>query len=197
MANATTVIKADATSGPTESRGNPVRTAFKTERPFANTCADSPGACDIGSVHVAFTFEYSLPSEVAVVSSFIEEFMQVISNCHCITGDADNVEIALREALVNAVVHGNHEDPRKNVQVHCRCEPDEISILIRDAGKGFDADRVPDPTAPENIQSPHGRGIYLMRAYMDEVRFEEGGRAVHMRKRAPSNRGADSSKARG
>ena len=62
-----------------------------------------------------------------------------------------DVEIALREALANAILHGNHEDRRKHVHVTCRCEPDEVSIAVKDEGKGFDADNVPDPTAPQNI----------------------------------------------
>jgi serine/threonine-protein kinase RsbW len=195
MAHATTVTKAGPPSAPRESRRNPVRAVSETEGPLATTRAHYTGSRNLGSVRVVFTFEYSLPSEVSVVSSFIEKFMQLIANHRCVSGNEAYVEIALREALINAVVHGNHGDPRKHVHVDCRCEPDEISILVRDEGQGFDVDRVPDPTAPENIQCTHGRGIYLMRAYMDEVRFEEGGRAVRMRKRAPWNRGADSVKA--
>ena len=93
-----------------------------------------------------------------------------------------DVEIALREALANAIIHGNHEDRRKHVHVTCRCEPEEISIAVKDEGKGFDPNTLPDPTAPENIGSIHGRGIHVMKALMDEVRFEEGGVVVHMRK---------------
>jgi|SRR5580692_9944904 serine/threonine-protein kinase RsbW len=127
-------------------------------------------------------FEYALPSEVAAISDFINKFMLFITKCRCAPGNETDVEIALREALENAVVHGNHEDPRKHVYVSCRCEPDEVLIAVRDEGQGFDVDKVPDPTAPENVQSSHGRGIYLMKALMDEVRFEEGGVVVHMRK---------------
>jgi serine/threonine-protein kinase RsbW len=94
-----------------------------------------------------------------------------------------DVEIALREALANAIIHGNHEDRRKHVHVTCRCEPDEVSIGVKDEGKGFDINSVPDPTAPQNIGSIHGRGIHVMKAVTDEVRFEEGGTVVHMRKR--------------
>jgi anti-sigma regulatory factor (Ser/Thr protein kinase) len=72
----------------------------------------------------------------------------------------------------------------KHVHVSCRCEPDEVSITVRDEGQGFDINKVPDPTTPENIRSVHGRGIYVMKALMDEVRFEEGGAVVHMRKSA-------------
>jgi serine/threonine-protein kinase RsbW len=66
----------------------------------------------------------------------------------------------------------------------CRCEPGEVSIAVKDEGKGFDIDSVPDPIAPQNIGSIHGRGIHVMKALMDEVRFEEGGVVVHMRKNA-------------
>ena len=95
-----------------------------------------------------------------------------------------DVEIAVREALANAIIHGNHEDRRKYVHITCRCEPHEVSIAVKDEGKGFDVKNVPDPTAPENIGSVHGRGIHVMKALMDEVRFEEGGVVVHMRKSA-------------
>jgi serine/threonine-protein kinase RsbW len=94
------------------------------------------------------------------------------------------MEIALREALANAVIHGNHENPRKHVHVTCRCEPAGVSIAVKDQGRGFDINTLADPTAPENIGSVHGRGIYLMKALMDEVRFEEGGAVVRMRKSA-------------
>jgi serine/threonine-protein kinase RsbW len=88
----------------------------------------------------------------------------------------------LREALANAIIHGNHENSGKHVHVRCRCEPIEISIAVKDEGRGFDIEKIADPTAPENQGSIHGRGIYLMKALMDEVRFEEDGVVVHMRK---------------
>jgi serine/threonine-protein kinase RsbW len=95
----------------------------------------------------------------------------------------------LREALANAIIHGNHENPGKHVHVRCRCEPSEISIAVKDEGRGFDVSKIADPTAPENTGSDHGRGIYLMKALMDEVRFEDGGVVVYMRKqRWPSCR---------
>ena len=102
----------------------------------------------------------------------------------CVPDGESEVEIALREALANAIIHGNHENPRKHVHVRFRCNPDEVSIAVKDEGRGFDINEMPDPTAPENIGSGHGRGIYLMKAFMDEVRFEEDGVVVHMRKRA-------------
>jgi serine/threonine-protein kinase RsbW len=87
--------------------------------------------------------------------------------------------------LNNAVIHGSHDDPRKRVHVSCRCEAEEeVSIVVKDEGSGFDTNAVQDPTAPGVIESSHGRGICLMTALMDEVRFEQGGTVVHMRKKS-------------
>src|ERR1700720_1928843 len=128
--------------------------------------------------------ERSLPSEVTAISPFVDKLMVLLRGCGCVPEGVSDVEIALREALANAIIHGNHEDPRKHVHVSCRCEPDEVSIAVKDEGRGFDIKKMADPTGPENIGSVHGRGIYLMKALMDEVRFEEGGVVVQMRKSA-------------
>ena len=132
--------------------------------------------------HIAL--ECSLPSEVTAISPFVDKLMLLLRNCSCVPEGASDVEIAVREALANAIIHGNHEDRRKYVHITCRCEPHEVSIAVKDEGKGFDVKNVPDPTAPENIGSVHGRGIHVMKALMDEVRFEDGGVVVHMRKSA-------------
>ncbi len=128
--------------------------------------------------------EHSLPSQVAAISPVVDKPMVLLRGGGCVPEGLSDVEIALREALANAIIHGNREDPRKHVHVTCRCEPDEVSITVKDEGQGFEINKVADPTAPENIGFVHGRGIYLMKAFMDEVRFEEGGVVVHMRKRA-------------
>jgi anti-sigma regulatory factor (Ser/Thr protein kinase) len=108
------------------------------------------------------------------------------TQCQLILLDCrDNlVEIAVREALANTIIHGNHENPRKYVYVRCCFKRDEVSIALKDEGGGFDINTVADPTARENTGSVHGRGIYLMKAFMDDVRFEEGGVVIRMRKSA-------------
>ena len=126
--------------------------------------------------------ERSLPSKVAAISPFVDRLMLLFRKCGCVSEGESEVEIALREALANAIIHGNHENSGKHVHVRCRCEPTEISIAVKDEGRGFDIEKIADPTAPENQGSIHGRGIYLMKALMDEVRFEEDGVVVHMRK---------------
>jgi len=130
---------------------------------------------------------YSLPSDVAMVSPLVDHLMRDINSLRVMDGTEVDIEVALREALLNAVIHGNGEDPGKRVYLRVRCRADgEVSMAIQDEGPGFESNSVPDPTAPEHRMSTHGRGIYLMRALMDEVSFEEGGTVVHMRKNPSS-----------
>jgi len=105
-------------------------------------------------------------------------------------GNNFEIELALREALVNAIVHGNQNDPSKCVYVNCRCTTDgRVSITVEDEGNGFGYDTVPNPTSPDNRQRTHGRGIFLIRRLMDEVDFEQGGSVIHMRKGASADSG--------
>jgi serine/threonine-protein kinase RsbW len=109
--------------------------------------------------------------------------MRFILHFRSADGSEIDIETALREALANAVVHGNRENPSKHVCVECRCYADgEVSITVHDEGQGFDTNAVPDPAAPERRLAEHGRGIYLLKTLMDEVSFEESGTVVHMRK---------------
>ncbi len=127
--------------------------------------------------------EQSIRSEIAAISPFVDKLMVFIKKCQCVPGNEIDVEISLREALANGIVHGNHEDPRKHVYVNCYCVPnEEVSIVVRDEGAGFSSIELPNPTAAKQLQLTHGRGIYLMKTLMDEVHFERGGTAVHMRK---------------
>jgi len=125
----------------------------------------------------------SLSSHVDIISPFVDQLMRFISRFRVADGSSLEIELALREALANAIVHGNQEDPHKPVYVKCRCMADgEVSITVEDEGHGFENEAVPDPTSPDNRLRTHGRGIYLMRASMDGVHFENGGSVVHMRK---------------
>lgn len=130
-----------------------------------------------------------LPSRVDAIEPFDARLKRFISKFRNPDGSETHIETAVHEALANAVIHGNRRDPDKRIHVICRCHIDgEVSITIRDQGKGFDCRALEDPTTPEKLLSPHGRGIYLMQALMDEVRFDKGGTVVHMRKK-PAQRG--------
>ena len=125
-----------------------------------------------------------MPSEVQAISPLVERLLVLLEGSQCAPGEEFNVEMALREALGNAVVHGNHEHPRAKVHIRCRCWPGkEISIVVTDQGKGFDVGKTGDNGLALDLISEHGRGIRLMKAYMDDVHFERGGSEVHMRKR--------------
>jgi serine/threonine-protein kinase RsbW len=127
----------------------------------------------------------SFSSDIHSVSAVVDKLMQFIAKSRSRDGSESDIETALREALENAIVHGNEEDLHKSVYVRCLCTPDgEVSIMVQDEGKGFDADTLPDPTTPENRLLASGRGVYLMKSLMDEVCFEQGGAVVRMRKKS-------------
>lgn len=93
------------------------------------------------------------------------------------------IHISLEEALVNAVVHGNGADPARKIHIDYTVNVDEVRVRIADEGPGFDASAVPDPTLPENLQRPGGRGLMFMRYYMSAVEYNERGNCMQMIKR--------------
>jgi serine/threonine-protein kinase RsbW len=130
----------------------------------------------------------SLPSRASAISSFVDQLMRFIrffmEKGGTATEAEEEIEIAIYEALGNAMIHGNHESQEKQVHVVCRCSMNgEVLISVRDEGEGFDSRVVPDPTEAQRLLRTHGRGLYLMKAMMDEVSFEENGTVVRMRKR--------------
>jgi len=126
----------------------------------------------------------SMRSEVSAISPFIDAFIDRLKDSSCVCGDPSDIEVALREALANAVIHGNQEDASKQVHLSFRCDDaGDLFFVVRDEGHGFKLSDVPDPTAPENLDAEHGRGILMMRMYMDEVHFERHGTEVHMHKK--------------
>jgi serine/threonine-protein kinase RsbW len=132
------------------------------------------------TLHVSLTMR----SEIEAISPLVDRLMPLIKISRCVSGDECNVEIALREALTNAVLHGNMHDIQKKVHLSCCIHPGrELSIVVRDEGSGFDPSEVPNPTAIENLHCEAGRGILLMNVLMDDVRFERGGTEVHLLRR--------------
>lgn len=130
-------------------------------------------------------FWQAIPSTEEAVDDVIRRILTVAESMECAEGELEKVELALREALSNAIVHGSGGDPEKKVSVSCLCAEDKgMLLVVRDYGPGFDPSAVPDPTDAENLYSSHGRGVFLMRELMDEVKFQKGGREVVMRKAA-------------
>jgi serine/threonine-protein kinase RsbW len=102
------------------------------------------------------------------------------------------VDVAVREAVANAIKHGNQLDPAKQVHVDLTLEGDELVIKVQDEGLGFDFSHLEDPLAPENLLKPNGRGIFYMKSFMDEIDYSlrpGGGTVVTLRKRVAHGKG--------
>ena len=144
----------------------------------------APTACEFDAARLIFRLDELVDSRIEAISPLVDKLMRIIRESDCAPGQDYAVETALREALANAVVHGNRRDPRKKARICCACEADRgILIIVKDAGEGFNPAAIPSPLVGENIHAEHGRGIFLMNLLMDEVRFERGGTEIHMRKR--------------
>ena len=127
-----------------------------------------------------------LPSHIEAVADAAAALTDFVKSCGLDEQAAFGIDMAVREAVTNAMVHGNQEDDTKSVEVVFSCLEGALEIEIRDQGEGFDPVSVPDPTEPANILKPSGRGIFLMRTFMDDVEWftrPEGGTAVRMVKR--------------
>lgn len=113
--------------------------------------------------------------------------MAHIQNSKTNCGDLDEIRLALREALNNAVCHGSRLNPNQRIHFVCRCHPREgLTLVVRDEGPGFDPNTIPDPTAEHNLERFGGRGLFIIRQLMDEVEHHDRGRELRMRRRPRS-----------
>ena len=132
------------------------------------------------------TSELSLPSRIDTVATAAAAVAEFIGRSGMSDDAAFGIDMAVREAVTNAVLHGNCEDANKTVDIVLKSSPDAVEISVHDQGPGFNPEDVPDPTANENILKTSGRGIFFMRTFMDEVDWlirPEGGTTVRMLKR--------------
>ena len=126
----------------------------------------------------------TLSADRDAVDPVVRSVMEVVREMKCAPGREDDIELALAEALANAVVHGAKNDPSKVVECDVASDGQQgILIVVRDPGPGFDPNQIADPCHGENIFSNHGRGIYLINQLMDEVKFHKNGTEIHMLKR--------------
>jgi len=134
---------------------------------------------DLGPGHLT---EVAIPSDPAEARRIQDEIEELLKAHRYSERDIFGIRLALEEALVNAIKHGNQMDRSKKVHIAYRVEPERFDIHIRDEGTGFDPQDVPDPTDVENLERPCGRGLWLMRHYMSEVDFGKRGNTVRMSK---------------
>ncbi|HTA81444.1 MAG TPA: ATP-binding protein [Bacteroidia bacterium] len=122
--------------------------------------------------------QLELPSSVEALH-IIEKLIETICSTYTVNEDHyGNILVGVTEAVNNAIYHGNRSDPNKKIHVGFETTPQTIVFSIRDEGPGFDFNNLPDPTDPENLEKPSGRGIFLMKALADEVSFTDDGRCV-------------------
>jgi serine/threonine-protein kinase RsbW len=119
---------------------------------------------------------------VAEINAIIQHILALMHTAGYSDKDQFAVRLALEEALVNVVKHGNAADPGKKVIIAYHIKPDEVVTRIEDEGRGFNPCAIPDPLAPENLERPGGRGVFLMRHYMTSVEFNDRGNCVTLAK---------------
>lgn len=119
----------------------------------------------------------SLAENIRMIESFIDNAKEKFHLEDDIYG---NIMIAVTESVNNAIRHGNQNDKDKNVSLQLICDESNIKFFVNDEGNGFDYHDLPDPTAPENIEKPGGRGIFLMKHLADEVSFKNNGASVEL-----------------
>jgi serine/threonine-protein kinase RsbW len=132
------------------------------------------------------TTELVLPSRLEAISEAAEAAAQFVRRSGLGEDAAYGVDMAVREAVTNAVLHGNKQDENVPVEIGMAGTDDGLTVTVRDRGEGFDPSHLPDPTAEENILKASGRGILFMRTFMDEVAWERpagGGTRVRMVKK--------------
>ena len=126
--------------------------------------------------------DVTIPSDPAEARRIQDDIERLLQSHHVSERDVFSIKLALEEALVNAIKHGNQMDRAKKVRIAYQLHPDRFDVQISDDGGGFDPGDVPDPTAFENIERPCGRGLMLMRHYMNEVTFHGSGNTLSMAK---------------
>jgi serine/threonine-protein kinase RsbW len=150
----------------------------------SSSSSEKPQPCGFNTDKLDLKLSVTLSGDRNAVDPVVQSVMKIVRENKCINGAADDVELALTEALANAVVHGAGSDPSKIVECDVACdETGGLLIVVRDPGPGFDPSKIANPCVGENIYSHHGRGIFLINQLMDEVQFHKNGTEIHMIKR--------------
>ena len=140
--------------------------------------------CDFDSLSLATEADLTIPGRVDAIGPAVDMVMAAVHELGCAMGKEFEIEVALTEALANAVEHGCEHDPEKKVEVWVGCDRDRgLLIVVRDPGPGFDPSQIPSPVEGEQVYREGGRGVYLINRLMDHVEYERGGTEIRMRKR--------------
>jgi anti-sigma regulatory factor (Ser/Thr protein kinase) len=148
----------------------------------------APSRCEFDTDKLVIKHEEVVLSDVTIIDATVAKIIGVIRQNYC-CGDMANIDLALREALVNAIVHGNRSNAKKAVRICVAVQQDcGILIIVKDTGLGFEPNRLPNPVVGQALLAEHGRGIFLIKQLMDDVRFNfDGGTSIYMRKGLRAN----------
>ena len=131
----------------------------------------------------AWQFDFVIPGDPAVIRTVTDGVVRLLQDGLAAVGHEFEIELALQEALANAIRHGCHGDPTRSVECRVTYESTgDVLIVVRDPGPGFDLTRVANPLEDANLLRASGRGLFLIHQLMDDVRFASGGREIQMRK---------------
>lgn len=136
------------------------------------------------------SIEFELPGVMSVMHVVLEYLLRRVDKLGVVKTDESNLFVALDEAFVNAIKHGNKFDPSKNIRIAAEVSKTEARFTIEDEGEGFDVNNIPDPLDPQNLFKPSGRGVLFIYNIMDEVKYNERGNRLTMVKKSqtePSN----------
>jgi len=149
-----------------------------------STSGQPAQSCNFDADKLDLKLSVTLSADRDAVDPVVRSVMNAVREMKCAPGHEDDIELALTEALANAVVHGAKNDPSKIIECDVACDEKQgILIIVRDPGTGFDPTKIANPCHGENIYASHGRGIYLINQLMDEVQFHKNGTEIHMLKR--------------
>jgi serine/threonine-protein kinase RsbW len=146
---------------------------------FKLCCVDEPKV--LAQTHEKIDLE--LPSDLSLMNGVLQYLLERVARLGLIQPERSNLFVALDEAFVNAVKHGNKNNPGKLLRITAELSPSEAVFTVEDEGEGFDVQQIPDPTDPANLFKTSGRGVLLIYNIMDEVEYSERGTRVKMVKR--------------
>lgn len=140
--------------------------------------------CEFDGDRLVHRFQTTIAGTVDAIPPIVHQIMEEVRSMGCAEGKEFDIEVAINEALANAVQHGCENDPAKEVEILVECDPSSgMLIVVKDPGCGFDPADIPNPIVGEQLYADHGRGIFLINELMDEVRYENGGTEIWMRKK--------------
>ena len=160
------------------------RNRRKAEQSGGPAGAPARHDCEFVAEDLVMRLDMTMRGDVREVAPAVERIMGVISEMSCAQASHFEIELAVTEALANAVEHGCRHDTCKSIEVCVECDRARgVLIIVRDPGEGFDPANLPSPLHGQQVYSEGGRGVFLINQLMDEVRYEKGGTEIWMRKR--------------